>query len=121
MVLATAGTYTILVDPRETYTGTVKVSLDSVPPDQTGTITVDAPATTFTVTKAGQNSKRTFTAVAGQRVSMTASDVAIDVVDISLVRPDGSTVTGRSFSRGQAPFFFDTMVLATAGTYTILV
>jgi YD repeat-containing protein len=120
-VLPMAGTYTVLIDPRNDDTGTVKVALNPVPDDETGTTTVGGPATTATTTVPGQNSKRTFPGTAGQRITMTVSDIAIDEVDISIVKPDGALLVWNNYRRGQDPVFIDTKVLPMAGTYTVLI
>ncbi len=57
-VLPVAGTYTILVDPWDTSTGSVTLTLYDVPADATSTATVGGSAVTMTTTVPGQNAQR---------------------------------------------------------------
>jgi RHS repeat-associated protein len=119
-VLPLAGTYTVLIDPRNDDVGSVMVALNPVPDDETGTITVGGPAVTATAAVPGQNSKRTFAGTAGQRITMTVSDVAIDNVDVSIVKPDGGLLVWNGHYRGQSPTS-QPATLPVAGTYTVLI
>ena len=66
--LPVAGTYTITVDPRDQLVGTVTFTLGAVP-DNTGTTAIGSP-TTVTIGTIGENAVRTFTATAGQKVTL---------------------------------------------------
>ncbi|MCW2526794.1 MAG: Filamin-C, partial [Pseudonocardiales bacterium] len=121
MSLPLTGTYTILVSPRSSATGTMTLLLQSVPAVDSGPITADGPAVTVRTTAAGQNAVRTFNGSADQRITLTVSDVAIDVADIAVLKPDGFTLTARSVTGGQPPLFFDTLVLPIGGTYSVSV
>ena len=91
--LTTTGTYTVVVDPRDQQIGTVTFLLAPVA-DNTGTTTIGTP-TTITTTTIGENATRTFTATAGQRITVSVSNNTFSTgVDLSVRRPDNTTVGG---------------------------
>lgn len=116
-VLPMTGTYTIVLDPASTYTGTVTVTLST---EVTGTITPGGAAVPITISRIGQNARYVFTGTAGQTVSLQLSAVTITSGYVSLIKPDGSVLAGpTSFNTNGV--VMDTQVLPTAGTYAILV
>jgi YD repeat-containing protein len=122
--LPLAGTYTVLVDPQGTNTGSVTLTLYDVPPDTNGPITPDGPAITVINTVPGQNEQLTFDGTAGQRVSLKISGVTLTggngYVDVYVKKPDGTTLASSTYiSSGGA--YIDVQALPVAGTYTILV
>ncbi len=122
--LPATGTYTILVDPWDSSTGSVTLTLYDVPADVSVSITPNSTPVTITNTTPGQNGRATFTATANQRVSLNVDAVNLtggyhNWVGVSILKPDGTTLTSGTYSSGGA--FFDVQTLATAGTYTILV
>ena len=118
-LLATTGTYTLWMQHRGSDVGSVTLQLSSVAPDVTGPITIDGPAVTVTTTTPGQDGRVTFSATAGQQVSVSVTDATNPVGWVNLVRPDGSTQAGTIFCCG--PAFIGPQVLATTGTYTLWV
>ncbi|HZU29966.1 MAG TPA: IPT/TIG domain-containing protein, partial [Candidatus Angelobacter sp.] len=68
ITLSATDTYTVLVNPQGTTTGSITLLLNTFA-DVTGTMSVGTPVTTTTVT-AGQNALYTFTGTAGQQLSM---------------------------------------------------
>jgi hypothetical protein len=68
----------------------------------------------------GQNARLTFTATAGQRVSLKITSNTYAGVSASLLKPDGITSLGSVTPVGGSGFL-DTKTLAAAGTYTVLV
>ena len=68
--LATAGTYTIKVDPQGVNTGSLTAQLYTVPADATGTILTTGAATVVTNTVPGQNIQYSFTGTLNQRISL---------------------------------------------------
>jgi len=118
--LPTAGTYTILIDPQSTYTGSMTVNLYDVPPDATGPITPGGAAVTLATTTPGQNMRLPFTGVSGQRVSFKLSNSTLTSAYVSILKPDG-TALGANAYVGTGGGFFDTRALPAAGTYTILI
>jgi YD repeat-containing protein len=114
--LATTGTYTILVDPKDGGTGATTLTLYDVPADVTGTITPGGAAVTVTTTVPGQNGRLTFSGTAGQRISLGQSGYNCFTATTTIQKPDGSTLASTC---GGA--FIDVQTLPTTGTYTILV
>jgi YD repeat-containing protein len=123
--LPKAATYTILVDPASTATGSLTLNLYSVPPDITGSIVPGGSPVTVTTTAPGQNGVLTFSGTAGQRIAMLGTDglsgqagfncdvmATIRKPDLSaLVAPICMEVSG----------FQDVVELPATGTYSILV
>jgi hypothetical protein len=116
--LPSTGTYTILVDPQGSGTGSATLTLYDVPADATGTIAPGGPSTTVATTVPGQNAAVTFSGVAGQRVSVLVSNACCST-RITLLRSNGATLA--STTAGTFGGFLDTTTLPTSGTYTILV
>jgi YD repeat-containing protein len=115
--LPTTGTYTIVIDPDGTHTGTITLKLMSY---LSGTLNLNGTATTTTITQVGQNARYTFTGTAGQWVSLGMTGVTITTSMVMLVRPDGTNwlsvsvgTTGNSLDPPTA--------LPTTGTYAVIV
>ena len=115
MTLTETGTYTVLLDPDGSNVGTMTVKLYDVPPDITGTITPSGDPVTATTTGVGQNARLTFSGTAGQRVALKPSSTMPSYNYTRLLRPDGSQMSSSYNSN-----FIDTVTLAVAGTYTIV-
>jgi Fibronectin type III domain len=118
-VLPVTGTYAIAIDPSGTAVGTATAKLYDVPPDVMGTITIGGPAVSVTTTVPGQNARLTFAGSAGEAVGLDVSRVTIPSGTVSILRPDGATLTSKFFSTSGA--FVDGTPLPTTGTYTIVV
>jgi hypothetical protein len=117
LVLDATGTYTILLDPYDTFTGTVTSTLYDVQPDATGTITIGDPAASVSITTPGQNGLLSFDGLSGQQVTVRMTNNTMDCIDIRLLRPDGSVLT--SIQSCQSSFNLTTQTLPVNGTYTI--
>ncbi|HVG92574.1 MAG TPA: hypothetical protein VNB54_13860, partial [Alphaproteobacteria bacterium] len=120
MTVPTTGTYTVLVDPGGTATGSVTLQLNTFG-DLSGTITIGTPLT-VTTTGAGQNARYTFSGTAGQQISLTMTNSTYTgciALNTSILKPDGTTLgsTGICGSSG----FIDSMTIPVAGTYTVFV
>ncbi len=116
-LLPSSGTYAIVVDPTAANTGSMTLALHDVPADVTGELVAGAPAFTVAITTPGQNARLTFQGTAGRRVSLTLSAVSIASSQVTILRPNGTTLaavlvspTGRSF----------TLDLNATGTYVVL-
>ena len=121
LTLPASGTYTILLNPRLTGTGTATFTVSIVPPDATGAVTIGGGAVNLTTTTPGQNMSLTFSGTAGQRVSLLsqpASSIVNACYTVTLTQPDGSTQLYNNFSCS-ASNFSDILILPTSGTYTI--
>ena len=70
MTLTATATYTIVVDPVGSATGSILLTLYDVPTDIAGSITAGGSAETVTTTTEGENGRLSFTGTVGQRVSV---------------------------------------------------
>jgi hypothetical protein len=117
--LPVTGTYTIVVDPFQTATGTVTLTLADLPSDVTASATLGGPAVTVTTTSAGQNARVTFSGAANDGVVVKLGPGNCCNVAVSVLKPDGTTLAG--------PLTFGTTggslytKLPVAGTYTVLI
>jgi YD repeat-containing protein len=123
--LPATGTYTILVDPGGTATGSVTLTLYSIT-DYLGSIVAGGSPVTVPIATPGQNGALTFTGTAGQRVSLggtgtISGQVALACdVNVSIVRASGnSTVAGPACMEGGG--FIDTFALPANDTYKVIV
>jgi YD repeat-containing protein len=117
--LGTTATYSILVAPDTTNTGSVTLTLYDVPADVSGTITPGGSAVTVTTTVPGQKAQLTFSGTASQKISLLANQVSMNGTYLTIQNPDGSNLVRTWLNNGGA--FIDTQTLSTTGTYTILV
>ena len=117
--LPTTGTYKIVVDPYQTATGTVTLTLHDVPADATATATVGGAPVTVTTTVAGQNARVLFAGTAGDGIVVTTGPGNCCSTAVSILKPDGTTLV--------SPFGFTTAggslyaKLTVTGTYTVFV
>ena len=121
VTLPVTGTYTVLVDPQGTTTGSVTMLLNNFA-DVTGTITIGTPLTATTIV-AGQNARYTFSGTSGQQLSMNLSGntyVGCNAVVVSVLQPNGATVGSTGICNGSTGFM-DSITLPVTGTYTVLV
>ncbi|MFC0005790.1 pre-peptidase C-terminal domain-containing protein [Micromonospora siamensis] len=117
-VLPADGTYTVLLNPDNTYVGTVDVQVYDVPADATATATPGAGPVTVATT-VGQNAVVSFAGTAGQRISVQMSGGTYGTYNASAIirKPDGTNLTGSAYCGSSC--FFDTVVLPVDGTYTL--
>ena len=121
-VLPVNGTYTLVVDPNDTATGTVTLTLVDVPPDVSGPIVPGGSAVTVATTTAGQNVQLTFSGVINQRVSLEITNLTVTtggIVTVAIKNPDGSNLGSTILSTSTG--FIDVRTLPATGTYTVLV
>jgi len=119
--LPSTGTYTVVVDPQGTATGSITLLLSTFA-DVAGSITAGT-SLTATTTAAGQNARYTFSGTAGQQVSITMTGstyTGCNAVVVSIVKPDGTTLGSAGICNGTSGFL-DSQTLPTTGTYTVLV
>jgi YD repeat-containing protein len=121
-LLRQSGTYTIAVAPSGAATGSLTMSINNAA-DVTGAITIDGSAVTMTTAVAGQDARLSFTATAGQRIVVYATNVTNPLAYVYLVRPDGTNQTYLSINNSPAgqTFFIGTQTLATTGSYQLWV
>ena len=118
-VLPITGTYTIVIDPPGTNTGTFNFTL-FVPVDIVGTITAGGPTVTVNLTTYGQNALLTFTGTTGQRVSLVGSSTNSCAV-VRFLKPDGSILASGAAQICSNPSYIDTQTLPVNGVYTVLI
>ena len=114
--LPVSGTYTILVDPSSTNTGSMTLELYGVT-DVMGTITPGGSAVTVTTTIPGQNAQLTFAGTAGQRMSVNGSSAFGVCWNLGIYKPDGTQLTN-TFSCGSS-IFIEPTALPDTGNYTV--
>jgi hypothetical protein len=117
--LAADGTYTIVVNPRSSYTGTMTLTLYDVPPDVAAAITPGGAAVPLAIATPGQNGSLTFSGQAGQAYSLVISAVTVSQTDVSVRRPDGTNLVNPTLvtTSGRTIAF----TANVAGSYTIVV
>lgn len=115
--LPATGTYTIVADPWDTSTGSVTLTLYEVPADATGTITVGGSALTLTTTAPGQNAIPTFSGTSNQQVSVALTSNTMGTVAVTLLKPDGTTLTSTTLAASSITL--STQTLPTTGTYSL--
>jgi RHS repeat-associated protein len=125
------GTYTILLDPEGTGTGSATLSLYNVPADPNPVLPTNGSPTTITISTPGQNARPTFTGIAGHKISLNVKPVTIAdtyssgaanaccSANVYILKPDGTTLTSKNL--GTDGGFLDVATLPSDGTYTILV
>jgi hypothetical protein len=121
--LTSGAVYTIKIDPQGVNTGSMTVTLYTVPNDAAGTIPTTGAATAVANTVPGQNILYSFTGTANQKVSLDLSSVTIGSSAglgalVTILKPDGTTFTG-PFAVGTDGTFMDTKTLPVAGTYKV--
>ena len=116
--LAIAGTHSVVVDYSGKNTGSVQLTLYTVPADISGTITANGSAVTVSPGTPGQNGALTFSGASGQRVSVYVSGVSMTAV-ISVKSPSGTTLGSTTVT--VLPGFVEPITLPATGTYTLFV
>ena len=119
--LPATGTYTILIDPLSTYTGSFKITVSG---ELSGNIIPHGSAVVANINRTGQKARYTFSGESGQTVSLQLSEVTIRSGYVSLVAPDGSLL-GKPISfvsgGGVGGAMIPGQVLPASGTYAVLV
>lgn len=117
MTLPMTGTYTVLLDPDSSYTGSGNLTLYNVPADVTGTIAIGGSAT-VTTTVPGQNAVLSFTATAGQKVSLSMSNATLGG-PVSILNVYGGLLAPTATASAGA--FIESHTLPWTGTYKLLI
>jgi YD repeat-containing protein len=115
-LLSHAGTYSILVDPTGSQTGTTTLTLYNVPSDQTGTL-VSGTQMTLDLTPPGRNALLSFSGTTGQRRSFYMGSGPDS--SFTILKPDGSTQA--SFGCGLSWTWIEPQILVATGTHTFKV
>ncbi|HEX2110140.1 MAG TPA: Ig-like domain-containing protein [Gaiellaceae bacterium] len=117
--LPETGTYSIVVDPQSTSTGSITLTLHDVPRDVAGAIAPGGPPVDVSLDVPGQNGRLGFDGALGQRVSIEVTDVTLASTKVSIVKPDGRTLVSTTVGRSGA--FIDTQTLPSTGAYAVVV
>lgn len=120
LTLPTAGTYTVVLDPFGTNTGTGTLTLYSFT-DVTGPIIPNGPSVPVSLATPGQRALLTFQGTAGQGVSVVASvsyGSGCSFENLLLLKPDGSQLGTAPICNGNGSL--TGLTLPTAGTYTVV-
>lgn len=117
VTLPASGTYTLMLAPNGSDTGSVTLNLDAVPPDTVTAVSTSGTSSTATFSTPGQGADFTFAGTAGQSISIVTSNDSLTQPYLgTILNPDGSTLA--TFS-GNANAFFGPYALPQTGTYTI--
>ncbi|GAA2248106.1 hypothetical protein GCM10010104_50790 [Streptomyces indiaensis] len=116
--LPQSGQYTLRCDPDGGGTGTVKVAISHYV--QGGTLSATGASPTLNITRPGQDGIATFTAHAGDFVSLAATGATMpSYATVTITGPDGKQVSSITAAPGRNDAW-DSGALA-AGTYTVRV
>jgi hypothetical protein len=118
------GTYTVIVAPQTGGTGSVDLTVSSVPSDFVSTIVPGGAGVTVATSAPGQNAYLTFSGTQNQIVSVVLSaytypicSVSSGGVNITIYSPDGSVLVSSPCTGG----FIDSVTLPASGTYKIFI
>jgi hypothetical protein len=113
------GTYTVLVDPSTTNTGDASLTLHTVQPDTSGTVSINGGAVPVGPLAIGQNGSLTFSGAQNQTVTVhaTGNTFGSGAVVVKLLSSDGQTVLAQSAILGTA-WDLPAVTLPTPGTAT---
>lgn len=119
--LPVSGTYTIVMDPNGTSTGSATFTLYEVPPDAGAVLTPGAAGLTLATTTPGQNFSLSFGGTAGQRISLNVTGIAsfAPCPSFSVIKPDGTNLLAPTTPCG-GTFFVDATTLPLSGNYTMV-
>ena len=117
---ATAGTYTLVVDPELAATGSVTLKAWEDPDVSGGSVTPSATGAskTLSLTVPGQRGVVTFTGTEGQKVSLVPSETSMEG-QLSLLAPSGVALEGEGATGFGEPID-GPFTLPEAGTYRIV-
>ena len=82
--------YAVYLSPNGTGTAAATFTLYDVPPDVTGTLSINGAAAPVAITVPGQNSSLTFTGTAGQVVTVRGASSTLGCGNFILIRPNSS-------------------------------
>lgn len=116
--LPTAGTYAVLLDPAQAYTGNATVALYDVPADLTASLTINGSAFRVTIKVPGQQAYLTFAGTSGQAVTVRGANNTVGCVNVYLHDPAGG---GHVVISPCAASFTLPRTLTQTGKYTIQV
>lgn len=119
VVLTDSGTFTMSFDPVGTKTGTSALTYYDVPPDVTGTVTINGSAVNLSMPVPGQKGSLTFPGTSGQQVTVKLTNSTINPGSkwVRLKSADGTVLTSKFSS--QKNFNLNQVTLPATETYTV--
>ncbi|MEV5951012.1 RHS repeat-associated core domain-containing protein [Streptomyces sp. NPDC051993] len=118
--LTTSGTYTLAVSPN--YAGTGSLSLVLSAPLTVGPLTTTAAATAVQIARTGQDAEATFSAQAGDNLSLgITSNTFPQSLSVSVIAPSGKKVVDRAYIGSGNTDSFGLPGVPESGTYTVVV
>jgi YD repeat-containing protein len=116
--LPAAGTYKIVVDPVSFAIGNEPLTVYDVPPDVTGSVTINGSALPVQIVAAGQNADLSFSGTAGQSIrAPVGTPGSSSCATLKLLRADNTTEVTSYFSCG-ATITLPSTTLPGTGTET---
>jgi YD repeat-containing protein len=112
------GTYTVVIDPDEAFTGSATITLGDVPRDVSGQVVPGGAAITLAITTPGQNARISFVAGAGRRIALTTTNTTIAYSGVTIQAADGSQVVYGPMGNNN---WIGPTYLPLTGVYDILV
>lgn len=121
-VLPANDTYVIFLNPNGADVGSATVTLYTVPADFSGSADTAGTPVVATTSTPGQNAQITFSGTSGQSatISLTSGTYPASHCQLSLKKPDGTTITSGQDCSG-ATHSFGPYPLTVTGTYTITI
>ena len=114
--LPATGTYSILVDPYDIYTGSITLTLSE---ELTGSITIGGAGVPVSITRAGQRARLTFSGTANQRINMALTSGFNACGWVAVLKPDATGLGGTGPCSGS---FMDPVTLpSTSSSYVLYV
>ncbi len=110
--LPSTDVYAVLLDPYQAYTGSGTVIVYDVPPDITGSLTINGAALPVTLS-VGQKAFLTVAATAGQWITLRGTNSTIGCLEFAFYLPTGGWVSGACGATWQQVTY-----VSQTGTYT---
>jgi YD repeat-containing protein len=122
-VTLAAETYSVVIAPQGTATGSVSVSLNNDADVSTPPISIGSASAQWSTTVAGQDVRLTFTPNSSQtRIAIYATDLStVGQATVSLVGPTGATQASIPIYPGSQTYFMDTQPVTPSQPYQVLV
>lgn len=116
--LPVTGTYTILVDPESTITGSLNMTVHNIS-HITGSTSIGGSSVVSNLSTPGQNATLTFSGTASQKVSFVCTSSSIANSAVKVIKPDGTELfQATMFTTNKV---IGVPVLPTTGTYKLII
>jgi hypothetical protein len=120
VTLPSTGTYSVSVDPADSGTGSIDLTLFTAPADVSGALTAGSPLV-VNLNTPGQDAVLTFAGTANQRFALDLTQSSIANATLVVTKPGGGNLYPTSNSFGTTGKFMEPVTLPLTGTYTIKV